>query len=320
MIGEVKDVSPRKFLQAQVERVLREQWDTSMDEMKVLQTNNDIKNENSDHQEHSNKREEGKKAGAWSPNSRFLNGHSSSSTSSTSSSNDNNHINDDDGSLSSGSISATDIIYYRTKWPWPLKNRDYVLARRCKQIVSASSGLPPALVFVSKSFAGDTNEEIQTSTDNNNNNKIDLEKLKEKIPFSDGAIRVDQYWCHSTFMSTQTSKLQEALNAMNIDDTPTQNHESSSHHDTKHPARHFRRKHNNQSNSDGDVDEHWKPASPITVLGQVLDEPGTCFVTRFCDECRVPLPQYMIDIIAKHAEKEVRGSIQRLHMAAKDMH
>ena len=65
--------------------------------------------------------------------------------------------------------------------------------------------------------------------------------------------------------------------------------------------------------------DNWSPKSPIVALEKVLDEPGTCFVTRFCDECRVPLPQYMIDIIAKHAEKEVRGSIQRLHMAAKDM-
>ena len=26
---------------------------------------------------------------------------------------------------------AKDLIYYRTKWPWPLKDRDYALARRC---------------------------------------------------------------------------------------------------------------------------------------------------------------------------------------------
>lgn len=26
--------------------------------------------------------------------------------------------------------SSEDMIYYRTKWPWPLKDRDYTLVRR----------------------------------------------------------------------------------------------------------------------------------------------------------------------------------------------
>ena len=38
-----------------------------------------------------------------------------------------------DGSTSSmetGGSESEDILYYRTKWPWPLKDRDYTLARR----------------------------------------------------------------------------------------------------------------------------------------------------------------------------------------------
>ena len=31
---------------------------------------------------------------------------------------------------SSSGLDSQDIIYYRTKWPWPLKDRDYTLTRR----------------------------------------------------------------------------------------------------------------------------------------------------------------------------------------------
>ena len=33
-------------------------------------------------------------------------------------------------SMETGGIESEDILYYRTKWPWPLKDRDYTLARR----------------------------------------------------------------------------------------------------------------------------------------------------------------------------------------------
>ena len=32
--------------------------------------------------------------------------------------------------METGGIESEDILYYRTKWPWPLKDRDYTLARR----------------------------------------------------------------------------------------------------------------------------------------------------------------------------------------------
>ena len=71
-----------------------------------------------------------------------------------------------------GSDLSQDIIYYRTRWPWPLKDRDYALARRTKVFPDKK-----AIVFVSKS--------------------IDYPR-----PHAAGAIRVDNYWCHSTFFST----------------------------------------------------------------------------------------------------------------------
>jgi hypothetical protein len=41
---------------------------------------------------------------------------------------------------------SSDAIYFRSKWPWPLKDRDYVLARRCKVFDDDN-----AVVFASKS-------------------------------------------------------------------------------------------------------------------------------------------------------------------------
>jgi hypothetical protein len=41
---------------------------------------------------------------------------------------------------------TSDAIYFRSKWPWPLKDRDYVLARRCKVFDDDN-----AVVFASKS-------------------------------------------------------------------------------------------------------------------------------------------------------------------------
>jgi hypothetical protein len=32
--------------------------------------------------------------------------------------------------METGNDESEDILYYRTKWPWPLKDRDYTLARR----------------------------------------------------------------------------------------------------------------------------------------------------------------------------------------------
>jgi hypothetical protein len=41
---------------------------------------------------------------------------------------------------------TSDVVYFRSKWPWPLKDRDYVLARRCKVFDEDN-----AVVYITKS-------------------------------------------------------------------------------------------------------------------------------------------------------------------------
>jgi hypothetical protein len=123
---------------------------------------------------------------------------------------------------------SEDTLYYRTKWPWPLKDRDYVLARRCT--VFERDGFPDTIVFVSKSATPPEDA--------------------EPIPVHSGTVRVDGYWCHSTFFSMSSS------------------------------------------------------AS--------LDDPGIKFVTRFCEKTTIPLPNAIIDVMAKHAEKKCPESIEKL--------
>eukprot|EP01031_Cornospumella_fuschlensis_P032813 gene32813-39673_t len=82
---------------------------------------------------------------------------------------------ENDGSNYDGAgkvTSSRDKLYFRTKWPWPMKDRDYALARRCKIYHNEST-----IVFISKSHDNVT------------------------FPSKDGAVRVDNYWCHSAFMS-----------------------------------------------------------------------------------------------------------------------
>ena len=74
--------------------------------------------------------------------------------------------------MENGAEKSQDILYYRTRWPWPLKDRDYTLARRCKIVTDKR-----AIVFVSKS-------------------------VNHPKALVDGALRVDKYWCHSTFFAT----------------------------------------------------------------------------------------------------------------------
>ena len=88
----------------------------------------------------------------------------------------------------------------------------------------------------------------------------------EKVPPKDGVIRVDNYWCHSAYLSI-----------------PKQS-----------------------------------PNGNVTPMIASLDKPGMKFVTIFCDDAKVPLPRQVVDMIAKHAEKMVPTSIEKLHLVAKD--
>eukprot|EP01038_Epipyxis_sp_PR26KG_P006826 gene6826-9346_t len=91
--------------------------------------------------------------------------------------------------------SMEDILYYRTRWPWPLKDRDYSLARRCKVFKDKQ-----AIVLISKS----------TETDYH--------------PRNDGVIRVDNYWCHSVFIANDENNKNSKNNN---DNTNLQNDKSS---------------------------------------------------------------------------------------------
>jgi hypothetical protein len=71
---------------------------------------------------------------------------------------------------------SQDIIYYRTKWPWPLKDRDYTLSRRCKEFKDRK-----AIVFISRS-------------------------VDYPWPMNNGSVRVDKYKCKSIFYSNNIGK------------------------------------------------------------------------------------------------------------------
>lgn len=81
---------------------------------------------------------------------------------------------DEDGaeSLVAGSWRSLDRLYYRTRWPWPLKDRDYTLVRRCRVFQPEQ-----AVVLVSRSAE------------------------LPGFPEVEGVIRVDNYRCHSTIVS-----------------------------------------------------------------------------------------------------------------------
>jgi hypothetical protein len=74
--------------------------------------------------------------------------------------------------LSLGNEGSFDLLYYHTRWPWPLKDRDYTLSRRCLQAKDKST-----LTFISRSIA---------------------------FPFAtvNNVIRVDKYRCFTVLFSS----------------------------------------------------------------------------------------------------------------------
>lgn len=80
------------------------------------------------------------------------------------------------GCLDNAEEYAEDLLYYRTRWPWPLKDRDYTLARRCCVFDDKN-----AIVLISRSTEA------------------------PQCPVKSGVIRVDNYWCKSVFISAATT-------------------------------------------------------------------------------------------------------------------
>jgi len=126
--------------------------------------------------------------------------------------------------LLKGEKESADLLYYRTRWPFPLRDRDYVLARRVRHFPDKK-----AIVLISK------------STDS-----------KEFPKKADHVIRVDRYWCQSTVFATKES----------------------------------------------------------------IDKPGMKFVTFFCDDQQIPLPNKLVDLLCKAGERVVPESMTCLHKVA----
>lgn len=97
MTGSLSDISPFSFLAAQIHRSWRSLWDNTMKEMSqgslYIQRNHDLPLSVEDVRMDSDVVEGGC------------------------------HI---------SPVFSSDKLYYRTKWPWPLQDRDYALVRRCR--------------------------------------------------------------------------------------------------------------------------------------------------------------------------------------------
>lgn len=193
--------------------------------------------------------------------------------------------------------SSEDTIYYRTKWPWPLKDRDYTLVRRCKIFPENST-----IVFVSKSIETDS------------------------MPKKDGVIRVENYWCQSAFVSHKSEDIGGLEKHFNTDKSRS----------AKTPAIAMSKNSNNPNMDNNKKNIIQKtnifnknknlPKPMISSLnedkdniGKDIDLPGTSFVTLFCDDARVPLPPQIVDLLSKQAEKLVPSSIERLYVVARDV-
>ena len=165
--------------------------------------------------------------------------------------------------LIEGVEGSEDCLYYRTKWPWPLKDRDYTLARRCRAYEDKK-----ALVFVSRSAS-------------------EMDAVHNR---KEGVIRVDNYWCHSALFSggiggvTASSgsggQRAGALLAQAKDKDAA----------AKGPFNLFR----GAGNGGEGGGEGGKKGDQVSCL----DQPGMSFVSVFCDDQKVPLHPRIVDMIA----------------------
>jgi hypothetical protein len=240
-----------------------------------------------------------------------------------------------------GNGKCEDKIYYRTKWPWPLKDRDYTLARKCHFVPDDN-----AIVFVSKAFSN------------------------TKFPEHDGVIRVNNYWCHSAYFSNKKGEADSTSNNNNNNNNAKfkglkTSIKESTLHGKMHPVKdvtlidsipmdksnreegdccmnhvtdvHSSSHAHKQGNKIFDTMKSHMPGLPAltnNLNGKLmamansaknkldgarspLESPGTSFITIFCDDAKVPLPPRIIDMIAHQAEKQVPESMQDLYEAAK---
>lgn len=181
--------------------------------------------------------------------------------------------------MSSGSLKliegiegSEDSLYYRTKWPWPLKDRDYTLARRCRIFEDKN-----ALVFVSRS--------------------AEMAKYLRK----DGVIRVDNYWCHSALFSNwDNSSSPASPGGQGKRGILAVSQKQKSRDAPKKPfgpAGFFNKLGKKDRDSREDVEAGQRGGKPSTAVS-CLDMPGMSFISVFCDDQKVPLHPRIIDMIA----------------------
>jgi len=174
--------------------------------------------------------------------------------------------------LIEGVEGSEDCLYYRTKWPWPLKDRDYTLARRCRAFEDKK-----ALVFVSRS-------------------STEMDAVHSR---KEGVIRVDNYWCHSALFAGGGAATVGAAGAGSTSGSSggqrartllAQAKDKDAAANAKGPFNRFR-----AGNAAGNA-----AAAGNNGGGEVscLDKPGMSFVSVFCDDQKVPLHPRIVDMIA----------------------
>ena len=189
----------------------------------------------------------------------------------------------DSSQLIEGIEGSEDSIYYRTKWPWPLKDRDYTLARRCRIFEERK-----AMVFVSRS--------------------AEINKYARK----DGVIRVDNYWCHSALFSSPelaSSGTGSGSGSTAAGISPPKRLslvERARARDAKKAAASSTSDSGSGSGGGGFFGKRGKVQAKDKGMESAssgsstscMDQLGVSFVSVFCDDQKVPLHPRIVDMIA----------------------
>lgn len=191
-------------------------------------------------------------------------------------------------------MDSEDSIYYRVKWPWPLKDRDYTLIRRSK-VLSESN----AITFISRAV------EIPS------------------CPHVKDVMRVDNYRCESAFISTASSHSESSSSSSAASEEGSKSAPHSVPHFVEHAPPVVQKVFIDVS---GKIAEIKHVIHSVThhgrnkahTSGSVYDKPGVKFVSVFCDDQKVPLPSMIVDALSKQAERMAAQNIVKLHKTAKE--
>lgn len=217
-------------------------------------------------------------------------------------------------------VVASDVIYYRTKWPWPLQDRDYTLERR-----SSMFPLQRALVFMSRAIEDSRSPPVR------------------------GALRVRNYRCQSAFFPagppphvTTPPPLVTSLHQVGV---AAARKEVLAAHLESNPLNKMRAEFASKADSAGlaittafhqatagygavgSEGECSNGCAALPLGGDGchpsseenwLDQPGVRFVSLFCDDQQVPLPSAVIDALSSYGERMAMSSVLRLRSVARE--